>query len=294
MSEDTTLTGSADEETRQPESDAATETAEQAKEAKAADATPDAKDDDAAKAADAETSSEQEDADQPDDDAKPKRKGAIERIKQLTAKARSEERAREAAERRAQEAEDRLKKYETPAPKESSFDSYEEYQAALAAHQYRQLSKQDREDDIKSARDEARKADEQAHAAMKEAFIERAVDFAERVPDYHQKVADTSLPITPEMASEIHASEKGPEIAYFLATHRAEAARIAGLTNSREVAREIGRIEGRLSAPAPKKITAAPAPVKSVASGSGSKRDFDPATASHEDMKAYLKREGVI
>jgi hypothetical protein len=46
-------------------------------------------------------------------------------------------------------------------------------------------------------------------------------------PDYDVVVRDPSLPITPLMADVIRESEKGPEIAYYLATNRSELAQIA-------------------------------------------------------------------
>lgn len=286
MSQDNSLTGSAEQETVQTgttETVAAETTEKTTTETKADDG----------KAADAETS-KKDDADQPNDDQKPRKKGAQERIAELTAKAHAAKRVARDKDREIASLQERLKKFETPAPKEADFKTFDEFQAAQTAHHVRQATKEDREFEVKSASDTAKRAEADAQEALKEVFATRAEDFAERVPDYHQKVADPSLPITVEMANEIHASDKGPEIAYFLANNRAEAARIAALTDPREVARAIGRIEGRIGTPPPKKVTAAPAPVKAVATGSGSKQGFNPASASLDDMRDHLKRTGVL
>jgi hypothetical protein len=287
MSQDNTLASSAEQTAQTGTSEAVTETTgkpvTETTEAKAEETT----------AADAETS-KKDDADQPSDEPKPKRKGAQERIAELTAKAHAAKRIAADKDRVIQRLEERVKTLEAGPPRENDYKSFEEFEAAKATYHVKQATKEDREADIKIASDEAKSAQSDAQAALEEIFHERAQDFADRVPDYFQKVSDNSLPITVGMRDEIHASEKGPEIAYFLANNRAEAARIARLTDSREIARAIGRIEGRLGTPPPKKVTTAPAPVKAVATGSGSKRGFDPRTASVDDVRAELKRAGVI
>lgn len=282
MQDDETLAGSAAEETSQPEgSEAAPNEAEgQPSEGEGSEQ------------AKAEGKPETPSKDTSDDaeESKPKR-SARERIDELTGKYRAEERAKQAALKRAERAEERLKGYETPPPKEFDFQTLEEYQAALTAHHARQLQKDERQHDIEDAKAEAERADQEGLQALREAFDARAQDFADRVPDYHEKAGDPNLPISTEMAKQLLLSDKGPEVTYYLATHRAEAARIASLGSELDVARAIGQIEGRLTTPAPKKVTTAPDPIKAVATGSGSQGEFDPGKASVDDMAAHLKKQ---
>lgn len=280
---DNSLTGSAEQETVQTGTEGTEKQVTETTEAKAEET----------KTADAEQP-DKASADQSTDAPKPKRKSADERIAELTAKAHAARRMAADKDRQIQHLNDRLKSLETPAPRETDFQTFDQFQAAQVAHSVKQASKADRETDIKIATDEVKSAQSEAQAAQREAFLERASDFAERTPDFEQKTSDPTLPITTVMADEIHGSDKGPEIAYFLANNRAEAARIARLTDPREVARAIGRIEGRIGTPPPKKITTAPAPVKAVATGSGSKAGFDAHSASLSDMEAHLKRTGVL
>ena len=290
MTDETTLAGSAEQDdSAQPDpTEGSTAETEQTEATEAPDADAKSTDDkpDPSKEEDSKPDTSEED--------KPKRKPASERIGELTAKFRTAERAKQAAEERAKRLEERLKTYETPPPKESDFDSYDEYTAALSAHQYRQANKQERQSDVEDARHEVEQAEREANEALAEAYNERVTAFAETVPDFHQKVADPTLPISPAMARHIQSSEQGPQIAYYLANNRADAARLAKLSNETDVAREIGRIEGRLTLPAPKRVSSAPDPVKPVATGAGSQADFNPSKASVDDIAARLRAKGII
>lgn len=281
MTDETPLAGSAGAETPEPEKESKVIEAPESEGAKPADTPDEAKADDGA-------------ASDEKGDEKPKENRSQERFDKLTARRREAERRAADAEGEAARLRERLKRYETPAPKESEFGSYDEYQAALSAHNSRQVFKQEHEDDARDAEDRAKAATNEAASVAQEAFRERAEEFASRVPDFHEKVNDPSLPVTGPMRDQILASDNGPQVAYYLATHRSEAAQIAGLTSEREVARAIGRIEGRLSVPPPRKVTQAPTPIKPVATGSGSQGSFDPSKASVDDIDARLRARGVI
>jgi hypothetical protein len=87
------------------------------------------------------------------------------------------------------------------------------------------------------------------------------------------------------MAEAIIESEKGAEVLYHLGSHPDEAKRIAMLSPL-AAARELGRIEARLSMPAPRTTTKAPPPVKPVgASDAGVRKD--PATMSQAEYEAW-------
>lgn len=113
---------------------------------------------------------------------------------------------------------------------------------------------------------------EAAYAEQKRlsTFQERQQAFAKAVPDFEDRVMrDPTLPITPAMRDVIVDSDAGPEIAYWLATNREQAERIASLP-PHLAALEMGRVEGRLQAqketarkPVPR-VTQAPPPPPSV------------------------------
>lgn len=192
-----------------------------------------------------------------------------ERIHALTRQREEARRAKADAEAQAARLRERLAAYETTPPNPVDFATDAEFQAAITAHEFKQLSKAERERDIEDARAQAETHSQAEQIAAKAAFDARAAVFAERAQDFHQAVNDPTLPITETMAGMIQGSEEGPAIAYYLAKNRGDAARIAQLTNPMDVAREIGAISGRISRPAPKTVTSAPPPVGAVATGSG-------------------------
>ena len=102
------------------------------------------------------------------------------------------------------------------------------------------------------------------------AYQEREESARDKYDDFEQVVRNPSLPITVDMAAAIREAENGPEIAYWLGTHPAEAARIAKLSLHGQ-ARAIGNIETKLLTDPPvKKTTSAPPPISPVsARGSG-------------------------
>jgi hypothetical protein len=89
-------------------------------------------------------------------------------------------------------------------------------------------------------------------------YSEREEAFRATKPDYDTIVRDPSLPITPLMAEVIRESEKGPELAYYLASNRSELAQIASRPPHLQAA-ALGRIEASLTTPAP-----APAAIKPI------------------------------
>jgi hypothetical protein len=102
---------------------------------------------------------------------------------------------------------------------------------------------------------------------------------------------DDTLPISPAMATIIKTSDTAPEILRYLDKHRNEAKRIAAL-NPVSAGREMGKIEAQLSlAPRPdvKKVSAAPNPLQTVSSNSGSVGNDDDLPMD-EYYKRYTKR----
>lgn len=108
-------------------------------------------------------------------------------------------------------------------------------------------------------------------------FNQRAADFRQNAPDFDQAIAAVpAVLMKPDMVEVILDIDEGPQVAYHLATNLHECARIASLSG-RQQALEIGKLAARLAAkPEPKRISAAPEPVKPIkAAGSTQKRPED-------------------
>lgn len=108
-------------------------------------------------------------------------------------------------------------------------------------------------------------------------FNQRAAEFRQSAPDFDQAIAAVpAVLMKPDMVEVILDIDEGPQVAYHLATNLHECARIASLSG-RQQALEIGKLAARLAAkPEPKRISAAPEPVKPIkATGSTQKRPED-------------------
>lgn len=201
--------------------------------------------------------------DKPGDDAAapPKKKHwAHERIDELT-------RQRREAERQAEY----WKAKASQAPKLDDLDYDEQIAARVTARNRQEMAE--------SAEDAVRTVSRQVYEA-------RVAEVRERYADYDTVVGNPSLPITDDMAAVIFDSDRGPEVAYHLGKNPAEAARIARLSPVAQ-AKELGRLEERLSAPKPlpKQPPAPVQPVNGIAAG-GSK---DPGSMSMSEYAAWRK-----
>jgi hypothetical protein len=127
-----------------------------------------------------------------------------------------------------------------------------------------------REETAQKVREDLRKEEaEKAERVQRESFSKREREFASKHADYEELTRDPSLPVTQIMAALAREAENGPEILYYLANHREEAERIAGM-DERSAARAIGRIESKLEAPPPpppKPVSKAPPPPPQIEAG---------------------------
>jgi hypothetical protein len=210
--------------------------------------------------------------------------------------------AQRAAEQRAEAAEAKLLekpesrpapvKTEEPAPpaaagepESKNFDTYEAYNKALVKF----MLAQDRAAEAKTAGD--RKVAD-AEAAKGLVWNERVEAVKAKLPDFADKMAEAAeLPISRAMHETIFESERGPEVAYYLASNPDEAARIEKL-GPLAAAREIGKIEAGLAAPV-KPAAAAKALPKppAQAGGSHSPSVFNFETADPASFRRELQKQ---
>lgn len=168
-------------------------------------------------------------------------------------------------------------------PREADFSDYAEYLKATARFEARrEFAEQERR---MRAQADAAKSGEAAQA-----FRDRVEEARAKHDDFEEVAFNPAVPISPAMAEAIRDSDQGPEIAYWLGKNPGEARRIAAL-GPLAAARELGRLEGRLTQPPTKKPTAAPPPPRVVAPTGTPTRD--PSKMDYEEYKAWRMRKAA-
>lgn len=159
------------------------------------------------------------------------------------------------------------------APKQEDFPTYDAFLIAQAKHELRQEMTQEE-------RSRAERATQNEIASN----WQRQVDAGRKEFGDFEEVA-FSAPISESVARIVAESEMGAKLAYYLGTNPAEARRISALPAT-SAARELGKLEVKLSAPPPpKKTTAAPPPPPTVNGGSSAA----PAVPDPNDTAAWIK-----
>lgn len=199
---------------------------------------------------------------------------AKERIDDLTRARREAERRAERAEKEAADLRARLKE-----PDPASFDDVSKHNAAQVNYTLDQ-----READ--RLKREADRASEEAKAARLGAWQERLSVFKETATDW-DAVALTA-PITDAVAEDITSLEEGPQIAYYLGKHPAEARALNNLSE-RERAIQLGRLAGKLTQAPTRRTSTAPTPVDAVSGKGAQTSTLDPGKMSMEEYVAKRK-----
>jgi hypothetical protein len=189
-----------------------------------------------------------------------------------------------AREQRKWEREQQAKLAQPQAPKDvppvDQFESPEAYAEALAVKKAEELL--------------AQRELQKQQAAIEDAYAEREEEARVKYDDFEQVAYNPQLRVTDVMAETIKASDLGPDLAYWLGSNPKEADRISRLSPLLQ-AREIGKIEARLSAePSLKKTTSAPAPITPVtarASGNPSYDTTDPRSVKSMSTSEWIEAE---
>lgn len=147
----------------------------------------------------------------------------------------------------------------------------EAYTAALVQHEAQRLIAEQRQ-----AEQQTRQ--QQEAQAARANFAEKSAKIAELHADFHEVVTNPALPVNQVMFDTILSLDDGPAVAYYLGTHPAEAAKIAGL-QPYAAAAALGRLEAKLASAKPSTTTRAPAPVSTIAGNANPS-----VTKSLEDM----------
>lgn len=156
-------------------------------------------------------------------------------------------------------------------PKAEDFETHEQWLAALTKYTTRKAIDEDR--NRRDQEDNARYIDEQHKQ-----FLAAKPDAAARYDDFDEVIAaNADMPISPAMDFVMKTSPVGHDIAYHLATHRAEATRIfkmVGPDQAIEMGRLLERIERRVESLGAPEAGAAEA--DAAADAAGDKSDDPP------------------
>lgn len=169
------------------------------------------------------------------------------------------------------------------APKEADYQDWFAYERALNAYET------DKRIVTREVKGQAEQAASQTNARVQdliEDFNERCTEAAAKIPDFAEvvgKTTDRTHPVSPVVGQLILESEKGPLLQYHFAKNADDLRRINALPPL-AAAREIGKIEARLSLAKPTTSTKAPPPVAAPKGGA--------APSSQEArMEAYLQKQ---
>lgn len=155
-------------------------------------------------------------------------------------------------------------------PDRSNYQSEAEYAASLAAYNVQADSANSEATEIKDAAEANTKSEQDS---FNEALTDFNTEGASKYKDFADRVGkspDQGGPaITPIMAEALFEADGGVDIAYHLATNKAESERISKMSPVGQ-AMEIVRLGDKLKAEAKPKTSKAPKPIKPVKTGGAS------------------------
>jgi hypothetical protein len=243
---------------------------------------PDTKADDAG-TDDAGDKAKDEEGDQPDKRKKPTgSERAKRRADFLLEENRELQRRLEAAERQSPKGDGGEAKDEPPKEEDYNGD-WTAYVAARSAYE------------AGKAVDKRLEARERSELDRRQADVnrEREIAHLDRIDEARETIADfdkvmegmRGVTIRDDVAAEIKASDKSPLLAYHLAKNPDKLRELNSMSG-RELAREIGRLEGSIRMPAGKKQTTAPPPPGNLKGGAAPHTDL----AQVDDMNEFADR----
>ncbi|MGE5621429.1 MAG: hypothetical protein ACM3VY_00230 [Candidatus Bathyarchaeota archaeon] len=185
-----------------------------------------------------------------------------------------------------------------PEPVPEQFNDLKDYAKALAEWTADRKVKEALAD---QRNQEAQQQAQKQQQDTAKAWSDRQESVRNELPDYDEVLVASDIALPGHVMQAIVESDVGPKIAYHLAKNPAEAEKLLAMTPTAAL-KEIGRIEGRLSASATSSTTAqpaaskpvetskAPAPISPV-SGSSSAEVKDPEKMSFEEWKEYRQKQ---
>lgn len=237
-----------------------------------------------------EEEASQEEIDEPSESSPEKEKdGFQERIDEITGKFRNAERQALVAEQQNRQLQEQLaamQQQQPPTGPDKTLADFDYDEAAFAQYVHEQANNQalERAQQEQQARVQAQK---QAEFSVKEQ------EFAKGVEDYMTVTRNPSVPITQPMVDIAQATDKGPEVLYYLGKNPDVAMQLARM-DPLAMAYELGSIQAtKLVKPEPPKADTPEPPPKIPAAKSSTKiSTTDPASDKLSDAE-WLKRENA-
>ena len=205
---------------------------------------------------------------------------------------REREEKREAEIRRLQQENDRLRERSSKLrpPRREEFYDEPSYTAALAAYNVRA---QDAEEAAERLTGEFNGVEESNQSSFQEDLSDFVSEGTGKYKDFAEKLnrepKDGGPEVTAIMAEALMETESGIDVAYHLATHPAEASKIAKLPPVAQ-ARAIWELEAKVTKPKEPAVSKAPPPVKPVRGGTAS-ASKPVSEMSMSEYAAYRQRQ---
>lgn len=189
---------------------------------------------------------------------------------------------REEAKREAERLRAQLEQPQGDAPRESDFESYDDFVTAKAIHAMEAKQREQQQAALQQH-------EQQLRVQRQQQFQAQVQDAQSRYDDFNQVAFNPSVPITPEIADVLATSDKGADVAYYLGKHPEVAAQLASL-DPLHAAIEVGKLSATLQLPTPKTVTEAPEPVKPIGGG-GDSGNVDPSKMTTEEFIAWRNQQ---
>lgn len=169
-------------------------------------------------------------------------------------------------------------------PKEDEYEDWFAYERAMNAYE---TDKRIATRDIRRQAQEAQAVSRRHSETILQDFQDRQYEARKAISDFDQVVGAVQTPLAPHAIQLLLESEKGAVIQYHLAKNPDALERLNGMSPL-AAAKEIARLEDRLSLPNPKTATKAAPPIKAPKGGASPVVDL--SKMSMEDYVAHRKK----
>ena len=173
------------------------------------------------------------------------------------------------------------------APQEKDFADWFEYQNAKAAYE---TEKRIVARDLRKQASQAKEQDQRRSSEMLFDYQERQREAKAAILDFDKVVKAAQLPVSAVVGQLLLESEKSAVIEYHLAKNPETLHRLNGLSPL-SAAKEMARLEDRLSLPNPKTATSAAPPLRSPKGGAAPVMDL--SKMSMDEYVAYRNRKSA-
>ena len=234
---------------------------------------------------DAEPEQSDEAEDEKDEDEKPRKPSRSERLRRQNERLRAENEALKSGSAHAavtdeNSLDEAVRRKIGEPPKEADFkDDWFAFEAAKQAYEVdRRLTTRE----VKQESERAAQARQHQLAELVDDYHDNLDRAAKAIPDIKSVLEKSTYQATPIVTELVLTSgEKAPLIAYHIAQNPKLAARINAMSPI-EAAREIGRIEGKVSLPKPKTATSATPPLSAVKGSASPPRGLGTSMSDYE------------